>query len=289
MLRAVLDLEIYLNTIKADKYRVNLIPSNGRTGHSKPWDRNADEILEDRPGYFKGNSIGMREVYCRAYDKLYILADDISTKDIHKVYKYNPTLVVETSKDNHQVWFRCDMIENEQQQLSAAKWLVSHVGSDPGAVSSMQLGRLPSFYNRKPGRQKFLVRVVRDPKNYVPGQYSTLPIEAYSFKRVSSSNTRATHSKRRRLSQAASGASAPSSSPMSQSRRDNSSWDWQYCMKALEESFGRIPKDQLERDLADATRKQKRSSKLTDNYVRNTVQRAIEKYRENNVFWQAGM
>jgi hypothetical protein len=218
-----------------------------------------------------------------------VLADDITTKDLHKVYKYNPTLVVETSKDNHQVWFRFDMIENEKQQLNAARWLVARVGADPGATASMQLGRLPGFFNRKNGRNKFNVRVHRDANNYVPGQYSRLPSEAYAFKSASSTNSRPSPSKRRRLSQAAPGAAAPSSSPMSPRRRDNSSWDWQYCMKALEESFGRIPKETLERDLAEVTRKQKRSSQLTDNYVRNTVQRALEKYRDNNPFWQAGM
>ena len=278
MLRAVLDLEFYLKTIKADKYRVNLIPSNGRTGHSKPWDRNADEILEDRPGYFKGNSTGMREVYARAYDKRYVLADDIATKDLHKVYKYNPTLVVETSKDNHQVWFRCDMISNEKEQLNAAKWLVANVGADPGATAPMQFGRLPGFYNRKKGRDKFIVRVVRDPKNYVPGQYSSLPKDAYEYDAGIHS---ARPAKKRRLSQP-----TTSGSPMSSRERDFSSDDWRYCMSKLEESFGRIGKVQLEKDLLARTKKkQNRSS----NYVKNTVARAVSKYRQQNPFWQAGM
>ena len=289
MRRAVEDLQLYLKCIKADKYRVNLLPSRGRTGNQTPFDKSAKEILEDRNSYFRANTIGMREIYCRAYDMRYVLVDDIATKDLHKVWKYNPTLFVETSKGNTQVWFRCDMIENETQQSNASKWLVANVGADPGATASMQLARLPGFFNRKISRDKFNIRLYRDTKNYVPGQYSRLPSAAYSFKSVTSTNSRPTPSKGRRLSQAAPGASAPSSSPMSQSRRDNSSWDWQYCMKSLEESFGRIPKDQLERELADVTRKQKRSSQLTDNYIRNTVKRAFEKYRENNPFWQAGL
>ena len=112
----------------------------------KPWDRNAKEILEERNSYFKGNSVGMREVYARAYDIRYVLADDIVTKDLYKVWPLRPTLVVETSQNNHQVWFRCDMIENEREQLNAAKWLVSHVGADKGATAPMQMGRLPGFF-----------------------------------------------------------------------------------------------------------------------------------------------
>ena len=41
MRKAVEDLGLYLRCIKADKYRVNLIPSSERTDHQKPFNRTA--------------------------------------------------------------------------------------------------------------------------------------------------------------------------------------------------------------------------------------------------------
>ena len=168
-------------------------------------------------------------MYARAYDMRYVLADDIATKDLHKVYKYNPTLVVETSRDNHQVWFRCDMIETEREQHNAAKWHVANVGADPGATSSMQMSRLPGFFNRKKGRQKCTVRVFRrDLKSYVPGQYSNLPKEACEYDGGTMSKDIACAAKKRRLSQP-----TQSGSPMSFAERDFSSDDWRFCMNKL--------------------------------------------------------
>ena len=73
---------------------------------------------------------------------------------------------------------------------------------------------------------------------------------------------------------------------MSTRERDFSSDDWRYCMSKLEESFGRISTVQLEKDLLARTKKKQNRS---GNYVKNTVARALSKYRQDNPFWQAGM
>ena len=300
MFKAVQDLEHFLRVIKGEKYLVNLVPAKGVADRSthirphKPFYRSAEDILAERKAYFRGNTSGMRDVYARIQDVRYVLADDILTKDLHKVYQYRPTLVVETSRDNHQVWFRCDSIETPAEQHNAARWLVHAVGADKGAIGPNHLARLPGFYNRKPGRKKHLVKIHRDDRKYLPGQCSTLPDEAYQY---TWNKYRATETqkfeddvydaddditqsqpKKRRRESSTRDSTESSGTPMSQSESDSSSDDWRYCMSRLEDTHGEVQTHVLERDLISRSRKTNPSV----NYFRNTVARAIDHYHEMN-------
>ena len=301
MRKAVKDLEDFLHVIKGDKYLVNLVPAKGVADRSthirphKPFYRSAEDILAERKAYFRGNTSGMRDVYARIQDVRYVLADDIPTKDLHKVYKYRPTLVVETSRDNHQVWFRCDDIETSTEQHNAARWLVHAVGADKGATGPNHLARLPSFFNRKVGRNKHVVKIRRDDRKYLPGQYSTLPDEAYHYtlskfrSREYNNNEEdddydadddrtQSQPKKRRTERSTPDSTESSGTPMSQSESDSSADDWRYCMSRLEDTHGQVQTHVLERDLISRSRKTNPSV----NYFRNTVSRAIEHYHVIN-------
>ena len=194
MYQSVKDLKLYFRVLQSDEegYRVNLIPSGNRTGAHKPFDRSAEEILDERNSYFRGNSIGMRDVYCRAYNQNFVMVDDITSAHLDAVYEYHPCLIVETSKDNHQVWYKCDQIESQEDQLNVARWFADVLGGDRHATATMQLSRLPGFYNRKPGRNKFLIKVKRD-RRYIPGQYASIPDAAFEYTQYKASKKRRVH------------------------------------------------------------------------------------------------
>ena len=300
MHQAVKDLKLYLRVLKSDEegYRVNLIPSGNRTGAHKPFDRSAEEILDERQNYFRGNSVGMRDVYCRAYNQHFVMVDDITTTHLAAVYEYDPCLIVETSKDNHQVWYKCDQIESREDQLNIGRWFADVLGGDRQATATMQLSRLPGFMNRKPGRNKHMIKVVRD-RRYVPGQYASIPDAAFHYTLHKATKKRRVHyeddadaddestqsqrpHKRRQNNDTP--ASQGSVVEMTQSQRDNSSSDWAFVLTMLEDSVGRISDTALRKALAQRT--QKKNARTTE-YVPNTCRRARAFYEEKNPFWRA--
>ena len=100
------DLLTYLQALPASSYRVNYLPSKGRTGNVKPWDRTASKLIKQRPGALSANTTGMREIYARPYDFRYIMVDDVSPSALEDAaIRLGPALVVETSEDNYQVWY----------------------------------------------------------------------------------------------------------------------------------------------------------------------------------------
>ena len=301
MYQSMKDLKLYFRVLKSDDegYRVNLLPSGNRTGAHKPFDRSAEEILDERSSYFRGNSVGMRDVYCRAYNQKYVLVDDVPTSRLDAAYEYEPCLVVETSKDNHQVWYKCDQIESREDQSNIARWFADVLGADRGATACMQLSRLPGFYNRKPGRNKFLIKVKRD-RRYIPGQYASIPDAAFDYTLYKASKKRRrvhfeddadaddestqTQTRPKRRSASDTPASQGSVAEMTESEKDNSAYDWSFVLTMLENSVGRVSDTALQRALADRT--QKKNAHSTE-YVPNTVRRARAFYEQKNPFWRA--
>ena len=161
------DLLTYLRALPASSYRVNYLPSKGRTGNHVPWDRTASELIKQRPGALSANTTGMREIYARPYDFRYIMVDDVSPSALEDAIRLGPALVVETSEDNYQVWYISTSRDKESNE-ALSRALVRRLGADAGATGAMQLARLPGFFNRKPNRHKFLVRVLR--RGYRIGQ-----------------------------------------------------------------------------------------------------------------------
>ena len=301
MYQSVKDLQLYLRVLRSDEdgYRVNLIPTGNRTGAHKPFDRSAEEILDQRKKKFRGNTVGVRDVYARAYNMHFVMVDDITTAHLAAVFEYDPCLIVETSKDNHQVWYKVDQIETREDQLNVARWFADVLGGDRHATATMQLSRVPGFYNRKPGRNKFLIKVKRD-KRYVPGQYASIPDAAFDYTLYKASKKRrrvqfedeadaddeSTQTQKRvpnRRSASDTPANQGSVAEMSESEKDNSAYDWSFVLSLLENSVGRVSDNALQRALAERT--QKKNADTTE-YVPNTVRRARAFYEQKNPFWR---
>ena len=274
MQSAMSDLKLWLRVLKSEEegYLVNCLPSGSRHGSHKPFDRSADEIVIERRSYFRANTVGMRDIYARPYNMKYVMVDDISTFNLYRAYEYDPTLVVETSKDNHQVWYKCDGIENRTQQLNIARWFAYHLpNADKGATATMQLSRLPGFFNRKPGRNKFTVRIRKD-RRYTPGQRSSIPDEAIDYTLV---KTKSSSRKRSRSNEGRSNVSK---------KHDNSSKDFHFVMSELRKRNGNVSDLRLCEMLFDRTNK--KNADTTD-YVPKLVARARVVYYETHPFASA--
>lgn len=63
-----------------------------------------------------------------------------------------PTLVVRTSRDRHQVYWRLRDEVSVAEQESLMSRLARDLGADRAATDVSRVLRLPSFWNRKPGR-----------------------------------------------------------------------------------------------------------------------------------------
>lgn len=75
-------------------------------------------------------------------------------------YPY-PTLVVRTSPGRHQVYWRLDQTVTIAQQERLMSAMAKDIGADPAATDVSRVLRLPSFWNRKPGRKNTVDIVFR--------------------------------------------------------------------------------------------------------------------------------
>ena len=89
-----------------------------------------------------------------------VFLDDLPPSKAMGVAKKYTSLVVETSKNNCQVWIRADRPLSEAERATVQRALVSLVGADPGSVSGDHFGRAAGFQNRKVGRNDFVVQVL---------------------------------------------------------------------------------------------------------------------------------
>ncbi len=91
-------------------------------------------------------------VYARPDATQYILVDDLDLAKIAVMHKDGlcTRCVVQTSPGNYQAWVQVakEPISQEEAKV-CAQLLAKRYGGDPGAVSSMQLGRPPGLTNRK--------------------------------------------------------------------------------------------------------------------------------------------
>lgn len=95
-------------------------------------------------------------IYGRPITMRHVLVDDIDEYTLTQMSEdgLQPALVVETSPNNLQAWVTVSRNGiTYTEATSAAKLLAQQYGGDPGAAKGNQLGRLPSFTNRKPVHQ----------------------------------------------------------------------------------------------------------------------------------------
>lgn len=88
----------------------------------------------------------------------YILVDDVKPDKLQKAKDSFASVIVETSANNFQAWFKT-AIDSKALQQGATHTLVAELGGDPNARNHNQIGRMPFYINPKPQHKGFKVRV----------------------------------------------------------------------------------------------------------------------------------
>ena len=110
----------------------------------------ADELIK-RTSYLRYRNWQGFNIYCRPNSTQYVLVDDIRREKLFAVAQHKPCVLLETSPDNFQAFFR---LHEQPKDLTEAKAICQELASlfdgDQNAANPMQVGRLPGFTNRKP-------------------------------------------------------------------------------------------------------------------------------------------
>ncbi len=104
-------------------------------------------------GMFRARNANGCHVYGRPNSTRYILIDDVSETSIQRMKEDGlvPTVVVETSPDNFQIWIT---VSKEDLTISTASRLAvlleRRYSHDTGSADALHLGQLPGLRNKKP-------------------------------------------------------------------------------------------------------------------------------------------
>lgn len=104
-----------------------------------------------------------------------IFLDDIPLAKALAFPRKNAAMVIETSKDNCQIWIATCRPLTISDRAVVQRSLAAWAGGDAASVSGDHFGRAPGFINHKPGRNSFVARVLAssdleplDPSPYLP-------------------------------------------------------------------------------------------------------------------------
>jgi hypothetical protein len=105
-----------------------------------------------RVSWFRALNAKGSHIYGRPYSTRYVLIDDVRHEGIVRLKQDEivPTVIIETSPDNFQVWITVS--ETELPKLVAtrlAKLLELRYSTDTGSADALHLGRLPGLRNKK--------------------------------------------------------------------------------------------------------------------------------------------
>ena len=142
----------------ADNWTIQIVPE-GNIG------RPIRDVVTSRKLYSREQVAWFRErnangyhIFGRPNSTRYILIDDLDLDAISQMKKdgLSPTVVVETSHNNFQVWITA---ANEELPIQVAtelgKLLASKYGGDPGSADALHLGRMSGLRNKKPKYQTY--------------------------------------------------------------------------------------------------------------------------------------
>ena len=137
-----------------------VVLDHGMVGHDRQ--RDASEIRRSCGWAWVKNREG-RDVYmrpARGLDWPVVFLDDLPPQKALAISQKYAAMVVETSRQNCQVWIATTELLDEAARARVQGRLLALVGADPGSVSGEHFGRAPGYKNRKPGRGGWLVRVI---------------------------------------------------------------------------------------------------------------------------------
>lgn len=136
-----------------DSYRLQIVSfmgdSNPASFPAKFDILTSDEILK-RAKYLSYRNWQGFNIYCRPNSTEYVLVDDLKREMLQLVSKFKPCILMETSPDNFQAFFRLRFKPNgeEEAKVICGEFTRTFDG-DTDADNPMQPGRLPGFTNRK--------------------------------------------------------------------------------------------------------------------------------------------
>jgi hypothetical protein len=142
-----------LAAMACDRFEIGVLLQSGRMLLREGW--SADRIAESLNWLRRENARG-GHIFVRPHGVHELsLVDDLSRDAIAAMKEsgFQPTLVVETSPDNFQVWVNHGRILDCELSSQVAEELASRFGGDPSSADWRHFGRLAGFTNQKPGRR----------------------------------------------------------------------------------------------------------------------------------------
>ncbi len=113
------------------------------------WDTN--QVIKSVPWLRHQNCEG-RNIYIRPKGEHDLsMVDDLTTAAVSAMKQagFNPSVIVETSRGNYQVWLKHSERLSKEVSTAAARALAEKFGGDRGAADWRHFGRLAGFTNRK--------------------------------------------------------------------------------------------------------------------------------------------
>src|SRR5208337_5272423 len=133
-------------------FDIGILRPDGRMLLREAW--RTGQIEEAIHGLRRENARGAH-IFVRAHGVHALsLVDDLSVDTIARMTaaRFQPTLVVETSPRNFQVWLNHGRTLDYNMSTAAAKELAKRFGGDLSSADWRHFGRLAGFTNRKPER-----------------------------------------------------------------------------------------------------------------------------------------
>lgn len=152
-----------------------VLTNRGMLGHERARDRS--EVLRSSGWAWVKNQSGCN-IYmrpARSPDPIpAVFLDDLPPDKARGIAHKYRSLVLETSRDNCQVWISTSRALTESERLTVQRALCLLIGGDYRSISGEHFGRAPGFINQKPGRNGWKVRVLTassaalfDPTSYL--------------------------------------------------------------------------------------------------------------------------
>ena len=142
--------------LPADEWIIQLVPEDGIGRPIRDIILRRKLYSMEQVDWFRARNANECHIYGRPNCTRFILVDDVTDDALSRMKQEGstPTVVIETSPDNFQVWITasCKELPN-QVSTELGTLLASKYGGDPGSTDALHLGRLPGLRNKKPKYQ----------------------------------------------------------------------------------------------------------------------------------------
>lgn len=147
------DLDNYTHALPSEFYLIRLIHLDKE--NFKPLKRIwTKETLLKSVTFLQAKNCEGYNIYARPKDYSFILLDDVQKAMLAEIAQIKPSVLIETSPQNYQVWLRLSEVpETREHALAICKHLATMFEADMGSAEPDHVGRLPGFTNRKPKHQ----------------------------------------------------------------------------------------------------------------------------------------